>query len=122
MDLRADEAFGPGAGWVTVAPTDGVTELVLQESDPAMHGEKRANEIHERIGQGTTTVVGTEDCEAAAAELQVNGVTARTPKAPRRASTSRTAELEANGVRTRTPPAAVPWGVHTIVEGPSGIP
>lgn len=98
MELRADEEFGPGARWVTVAPPDGETEIVLQEPNPAMHGEERAAAMREQIGGGTVTVLGTEDCEASAADLEERGVT------------------------IHTPPEEVPWGVHTIVEDLYGNP
>lgn len=98
LETRADEQFGPGMRWVTVAPPDGETEIVLQEPAPGYHGEERAAEMREQIGEGTTTVVGVEDCHETAAEL------------------------EARGVTIRTGPEEVPWGVHVLVEDLYGNP
>lgn len=75
LETRADVTFGPGARWLTVAPTgqDDI-EIVLQQPVPAMHGEEFAQKIAERVGQGTTWVFNTDDCRADYETLKGRGV------------------------------------------------
>ncbi len=98
LELRADEEFAPGARWVTVAPADGDTEVVLQEPSEEFHGAEAAREMRERIGEGTMTVLAVDDCRATAADLADRGV------------------------EIRTGPEEVPWGVPTVVADPWGNP
>lgn len=91
LELRSDEEFAPGMRWVTVAPPGSDTEIVLQEPNDDFHGEERATEMREQIGQGTVTVLAVDDCEATVEELRERGVT------------------------ITTEPEAVPWGVHANV-------
>ena len=91
FEERSDEEFGPGIRWVTVAPPGSEVEVVLQEPSESFHGAERAAELRERIGQGTTTVLATDDCRGTVAELDERGVT------------------------VTTPPEEVPWGVHANV-------
>ncbi len=74
FEKLADEKFGPGARWVTVAPRGQDIQIVLQKPEPAMHGEERAGKLTERIGQGTTWVLRTNDCRKTHEELQARGV------------------------------------------------
>ena len=75
LEKRADEKFGPGARWLTVAPKNQKgLEIVLQMPEPALHGEARAKPMMERIGQGTTWVFQTEDCRKEAEILKSRGV------------------------------------------------
>lgn len=91
FDLRSDEEFVPGVRWVTVAPADGGTELVLQEPDESFHGVDRAAEMRAAVGEGTTTVLAVDDCRET-----VRG-------------------LEERGVEVTTEPESVPWGIHATV-------
>lgn len=91
FELRTDEEFAPGVRWVTVAPGDGGTELVLQEPDEAFHGADRAAEMRAAVGRGTTTVLAVDDCRE----------TVR--------------NLEERGVEVTAEPEAVPWGLHATV-------
>lgn len=75
LEKRADVAFGPGMRWLTVAPRGQATpEIVLQQPNPAMHGEQNAQQMHEMIGRGTTWVFETDDCPATYATLRERGV------------------------------------------------
>lgn len=98
FETRADEEFAPGMRWLTVAPPDGDTELVLQEPSAEFFGEDRAAELRSRVGQGTTTVLSTDDCRGTVADLESRGVT------------------------VTTEPEEVPWGVHANVEDLYGNP
>lgn len=98
FELRADETFGSGQRWVTVAPPGDDTEVVLQEPDPALHGADRAAAMRERIGTGTMTVLAVDDCRETVDDLSERGVT------------------------ITTSPEPVSWGVHAIVEDCYGNP
>ena len=75
LEKRSDVTFGPGARWLTVAPTGQTDfEILLQSPVPAMHGEEFAQKISERVGQGTTWVFFTDDCRADYATLKGRGV------------------------------------------------
>lgn len=91
FEQRSDEEFAPGMRWVTVAPPGGETEIVLQEPNERFHGEERAVEMRERVGEGTITVIATDDCRATVDELSGRGVT------------------------VTTKPEEVPWGIHATV-------
>lgn len=98
MEKRADETMDEGGRWVSVAPPGGETELVLQEPDPTLHGVDRADAMAEHIGEGTMTVLGTDDCERTVNEMADRGVT------------------------VLTGPEPVPWGVHAVVADLYGNP
>ncbi len=55
-----------------------------------MHGAEHAARLTERIGQGTTWVLGTDDCRATC-EI-----------------------LKSRGVHFTEPPKDVPWGVQAV--------
>lgn len=98
FEKRADEQFGEGARWVTVAPGPGAdVEVVLQEPTPEFHGD-RAETLRARVGEGTTWVLETDDCRATCEQLQARGVT------------------------VTSPPEEVPWGVSAVVEDLYGNP
>lgn len=63
---------------MTVAPSDARTELALQEPNPEFHGPDQAAAMRERIGDGTTTVLATDDCRATVSQLEARGVTVTT--------------------------------------------
>jgi catechol 2,3-dioxygenase-like lactoylglutathione lyase family enzyme len=90
FETRADEEFAPGARWVTVAPPDGTTEIVLQEPSEEFFGGEAA-ELRTRIGEMTTTVLAADDCRATVDELRARGVT------------------------ITTEPEEVPWGLHANI-------
>lgn len=98
LEVRADEEFAPGMRWVTVAPSGGNTEIVLQEPNAGYHGEEMATQLRDRIGQGTMTVIGVEDCQQTVDELRERGVTI------------------VQGTEE------VPWGIHAIIEDLYGNP
>lgn len=98
FELRNDEEFAPGMRWVTVAPADGETEIVLQEPSEAFHGEAPAAAMRERIGRGTMTVLAVDDCHETVDEL------------------------DGRGVEITTEPEEVPWGIHAIIEDLYGNP
>jgi predicted enzyme related to lactoylglutathione lyase len=75
FEKRADETFGPGVRWVTVAPAgQQEVEIALQKPEPALHGEELARKLMERVGQGTTWSFTTDDCRATYEELEARGV------------------------------------------------
>lgn len=98
FEKRADEEFAPGMRWVTVAPPGGHTEVVLQEPTPEFFGAEAAAAMADRVGQGTTTVVETDDCRATVEDLRERGVTGSSD------------------------PEDVPWGVSAMVEDLYGNP
>lgn len=98
FELRADEQFAPDMRWVTVAPEDGETELVLQAPNESYHGEERASEMRTQIGSGPMIVVSVDDCHDTVAALERRGATI-----------------------TR-PPEEVPWGIHAIIQDLYGNP
>lgn len=66
FEKRADEAFGPGMRWVTVAaPDDADLEIVLLKAEPAREAQ---------VGQGTTWVLETNDCRGDYERLRGRGV------------------------------------------------
>jgi catechol 2,3-dioxygenase-like lactoylglutathione lyase family enzyme len=75
FEKRADMSFGPGMRWLSVAP-QGQTdlEIVLQQPNPAMHGEEHARQMAEMVGRGTTWVFACDNCRATAAALREHGV------------------------------------------------
>ncbi|MCF6092885.1 VOC family protein [Microaerobacter geothermalis] len=93
FEKRADVTFGPGVRWLTVAPKgQQELEIVLQKPEPSMHGEEGAKKLSERIGQGTTWVLETNDCR----------------------KTFET--LRSKGVKFLSEPKEQPWGVEALFE------
>jgi predicted enzyme related to lactoylglutathione lyase len=90
FEKRSDQAFGPGARWVTVAAPGQDVQIILQKPEPAMHGEEAARKMTERIGQNPTWVIATEDCR-------------------------KTYELySSRGVQFTDPPKQMPWGTQAV--------
>ncbi len=92
FEKRADQTFGPCAHWLTVAPKGQDIQIVLQKPEPALHGEAGAKKMSERIGQGTTWVLGTDDCQKTYEEFS------------------------ARGVKFTGPPREVPWAVQAVFQ------
>ena len=75
FEKRADEMFGPGIRWLTVAPPDQEeVEIVLQEPEPALHGEEQAEAMRGLVGRMPTWSFGTDNCHAAHEALSARGV------------------------------------------------
>src|SRR4051812_46044653 len=73
--VRDDQAFGPGMRWITVSPAaQPDIQIVLQKPNPMAHGEAGAVTMRQRIGQGTTTVLETDDCRGDYKLLSTRGV------------------------------------------------
>ena len=90
FEKRADEEFGENARWVTVAPSpEADVEIVLQEPTPEFHGDA-TERLQERVGEGPTWVLETEDCRATCEDL------------------------ESRGVEITSPPEKAPWGVSAV--------
>ncbi len=99
FEKRSDEIFGPGVRWLTIGlPAQPQLEFVLQKPEPAFHGEELAGALTNRIGQGTTWVLETDDCRKTYAELV------------------------ARGVKFAGPPEEIAWGVSTVFEDLYGNP
>lgn len=74
FEMRADVPMG-ATRWLTVAPTgQRDLEIVLQKPDPAFHGEDNARAMLERVGQNTTWVLATDDCQGDYERLSALGV------------------------------------------------
>lgn len=91
FEKRADEEFEPGMRWVTVAPPEGETEIVLQKPSEEFFTDEAAT-LRSRIGEGTVWVVETDDCRGTVADLEDRGVT------------------------ITSDPEEVPWGVSAMFE------
>lgn len=88
FELRTDEEIAPGVRWVTVAPADGGTELVLQDPDEAFHGTDGAAAMRAAVCRGTITVLAVDDCRETVRRLEERGVEVRpSPSRSRGAST-----------------------------------
>ncbi len=75
LEKRADQNFGPGMRWLTVAPKEQTElEIVLQKPDASMHGEEGAKDLLSRVGQGTAWVFYTDDCRRTYETLLSRGV------------------------------------------------
>ena len=95
----ADQQFGPGSRWLTVAPKDQKElQIVLLKPDVAMHGKKMVQEFTQRIGKGTTWVLEVDNCQKTYQDL-----------------TSR-------GVKFRGPPERLPYGIEAVFEDLYGNP
>lgn len=51
VEQRANDEFAPGMRWVTVAPPDASTVIVLQDPNPEFHGAEKAAELRSRPGR-----------------------------------------------------------------------
>jgi predicted enzyme related to lactoylglutathione lyase len=98
FELRADDTVAPGMRWVTVAPEGSDVEVVLQEPTDEAFGSERAAALRDRVGQGTTTVLGVADCAGTVETLRDRGV-------------------EVTGE-----PEEMPWGVSAVVTDCYGNP
>lgn len=79
FEKRADVPMG-ATRWLTVAPAgQRELEIVLQQPDPAFHGEDGARQMLERVGQGTTWVLATDDCQGDYERLSGLGVRFTSP-------------------------------------------
>lgn len=75
LEKRQDQMLPGGGRWITVAPFGAKgTEICLQRPDPAWYGEEGARQLLDRVGQGTTWVFATKDCDFAHRELSSRGV------------------------------------------------
>jgi predicted enzyme related to lactoylglutathione lyase len=92
FEKRTDMSMGPKSRWLTVAAPGQDVEILLQKPDPAVHGAEHAGILSESIGQGTTWVLGTNDCQKSYEELSGRGVTF----------------TEA--------PKQVPWGIQAVLK------
>ena len=80
FEKRADAPLGPGMRWLTVAPPQQrELEIVLQQPDPAMHGEQRAAEMLANVGKNPTWVLYTTDCQSDYGRMVEQGVTFSSP-------------------------------------------
>lgn len=96
FEKRTDQKFGPGARWVTVAAPGQDVQIILQKPEPSMHGEERARQMTERIGQNPTWVLATDDCR-------------------------KTYELySSRGAKFSEPPKEMPWGIQAVFQDPYG--
>jgi catechol 2,3-dioxygenase-like lactoylglutathione lyase family enzyme len=97
--VRDDQAFGPGMRWITVSPPQqSDVRLVLQKPNPMAHGEEHAAAMMQRIGQGTTTVIETDDCHG---DYKL---------------------LAGRGVQFSDPPQEMPWGISAVFHDLYGNP
>lgn len=79
FEKRADVPMG-ATRWLTVAPAgQRDLEIVLQQPDPAFHGEEGARQMLDRIGQNTTWVLATDDCQGDYERLSALGVRFASP-------------------------------------------
>jgi uncharacterized glyoxalase superfamily protein PhnB len=79
FEKRADMPMG-ATRWLTVSPAgQRDLEIVLQQPDPAMHGEEGAQRMLERIGQNATWVLATDDCQGDYERLSALGVRFASP-------------------------------------------
>lgn len=71
FEKRADNPMRPGMRWVTVAPPEGKTEIVLAQGFGGWSAEK--------VGEFSRIVLGTTDAQATYATLRDCGVTFSEP-------------------------------------------
>jgi predicted enzyme related to lactoylglutathione lyase len=78
--VKHDDVPMGATRWLTVAPAgQHDLEVVLQQPDPALHGEEQARAMLERVGQGTTWVFSTDDCQGDYERLSAAGVRFASP-------------------------------------------
>lgn len=75
FEKRMDVSLSPSSRWLTVAAPGQDVEILLQMPDKATHGAEHARLLSERVGQGTTWVLGTDNCKKSYEELSARGVT-----------------------------------------------
>ena len=90
FEKRADQKFGPGDRWVTIAAPGQDIQIVLQKPEPSMHGEEGARKMMDRIGQNPTWVLSTEDCRKTYEQYS------------------------SRGVKFAEPPKEQPWGTQAV--------
>ncbi|MBI1742150.1 VOC family protein [Candidatus Acetothermia bacterium] len=75
FEKKEDEAFGPGARWLTVSPKNQKDlEIVLWKPNAAMNGEEHAKKQLAQVGQSTHWVFATANCPKTYEELKGRGV------------------------------------------------
>jgi lactoylglutathione lyase len=80
FEITLDAPVGPGLRWLTMAPYNGATELILFH--PAMAGPEQ-DAVRQRVGTWTGIVLLTENCRAHYQELLALGVPfSSAPKQP----------------------------------------
>lgn len=71
----ADNAFGPGERWLTVAPKGQEDiEIVLQKPSPAMHGKAEAKRMLGQVGKGPAWCFKVDNCKKKCEQLRKKGV------------------------------------------------
>ena len=92
FEKRMDVPIGSKSRWLTVAAPGQDVEILLQKPDAETHGSEHAKTLSGRMGQGTTWVLGTDDCQKAYEELS------------------------ARGVNFTESPKRVPWGIQAVLK------
>ena len=87
-----DVSMGPKSRWLTVAAPGQDVEILLQKPDAETQGGEHAKTLSGCIGQGTTWVLGTVDCQKAYEELS------------------------ARGVKFTESPKRMPWGIQAVLK------
>lgn len=91
MEKRDDRRMG-NFRWLTVAPRGSDVAIVLQRPSPPFQSPEEETRMLERVGQGTTWVLETDDCRRDHATMV------------------------ANGVKFQSAPSELPWGVSAVFE------
>ena len=92
FEKHADVPFGPGSRWLTVRlPGQKELEVVLQRPQALLHGEEGAQRLLDRIGQGSTWVISTDDLHT---DIEL---------------------LRDRGVPIVQEPTEVPWGLSALI-------
>ncbi len=119
FDKRADVTFAPGMRWLTVAPAQQHDmELVLQVPVASFHGAEQAQRMTERIGQQTTWVFQTDDCQAEYATLSGRGVIfTQSPKAEPYGVEAIFQDLYGNSYSLLEPAPMPAFGIVEVGEG-----
>jgi catechol 2,3-dioxygenase-like lactoylglutathione lyase family enzyme len=77
---RQDIPMGPGARWLTVAPSEQhEVEITLLQPTAAWHGEEHLEEMLGRVGQSPTWSYITDDCQSSYEEYTARGVKFTSP-------------------------------------------
>lgn len=91
MEKREDQRMGDFR-WLTVAPKGSAVAIVLQKPGAPFQTPDEARQMLDRVGQGTTWVVETDDCK------------------------TDHAAMAAKGVRFTSAPSEMPWGTSAVFE------
>lgn len=83
MDKRADQRFGPGMRWLTVAPKDQTEVEIVLQNPVGWQGQEHGNRLLETVGHGTPWVLYTDDCHGDYRTLTARGVKFVAPPAER---------------------------------------